>query len=183
MKPFTNTIAFLAFYLLLIPTGSFAQEKAEAHADSSRVKLLDAAREIIQSSNTCTLITLDQEGRPRARLMDPFPPEEGMTIWFGTKSKSRKVLQIQHDPRATIFYTAGDQSGYVMIHGDAELVDDAEMKQKYWKDAWQAFYPDKDDSYLLIRVSPAWMEVVSYAHGISGDPVTWEAQSVIFNEN
>ena len=56
--------------------------------------------EIMSAAGTCTLITLDQEGRPRARVMDAFLPEDDFTVWFGTNPKSRKVAQIKNDPRA-----------------------------------------------------------------------------------
>jgi len=47
------------------------------------------------------LITLDKDGAPRARTMDPFPVEDDFTVWFGTNSNSRKVVQIKNDPRVT----------------------------------------------------------------------------------
>jgi len=176
MKKFLPLI-FAIF--LLIPNLGFAQNKEDA--ESSNNKLRIAAREIMASSETCALITLDDEGRPRVRAMDPFPPETDFTVWFGTNSKSRKVAQIKMDPRVTLYYLKEDQSGYVMLHGIAEMVNDPEEKEKRWKEEWVAFYPNKADDYLLIKVSPEWMEVISYAYGIQGDPVTWEPPRVVFD--
>ena len=67
-----------------------------------------------------------------------------------------------------------------MIHGIAQLVDDTEKKEEYWKEEWQTFYPNKEENYLLIKVSPEWMEIVSETRGILGDDKTWEPQKVIF---
>lgn len=164
---------------LLIPAVGFAQNNEEP--ESSNNKLRVAAREIMASAETCALITLDAEGRPRVRAMDPFLPENDFTVWFGTNSKSRKVAQIKRDPRVTLYYLKEDQSGYVMLHGTAQLVNDPEEKEKRWKEEWVAFYPNKADDYLLIKVSPEWMEVISYKYGIQGDPVTWEPSSVTFD--
>ena len=50
------------------------------------------------SAKTCALITLDSEGRPRVRVMDPFIPENDFTVWFGTNPKTRKVEQIKNNP-------------------------------------------------------------------------------------
>ena len=36
----------------------------------------------------------------------------------------------------------------------------------------------RDESYLLIEVSPARLEVVSLKHGLTGDPVTWTPDGV-----
>ena len=143
-------------------------------------KLKDAAREIMTSAETCALITLDREGRPRVRVMDPFIPDRDFTVWLGTNSNSRKVDQIKNDPRVTLYYLADDASGYVMIHGTAYLVNDQEEKDKRWKKEWEAFYPENRETYLLIKIVPEWMEVVSYPHGITGDPVSWEPPKVIF---
>lgn len=168
----------LLAWLLIASVNSYSQGIEQM--DSPDSKLILAAKDILSAANTCTLITLDREGRPRARIMDPFLPEDDMTVWFGTNRQSRKVDQIKNDPRVTLFYQTTDGSGYVMIHGKAELIDDPLEKEKRWKDGWEAFYPDKSKGYLLIRVSPLWMEVVSYAHGILGDPETWEPPAVYF---
>ncbi len=137
--------------------------------------------EIMSATGTCTLITLDQEGRPRARVMDAFLPEDDFTVWFGTNPKSRKVSQIKNDPRVTLFYLDQDASGYVMIHGQAQIVDDPIAKQERWKDEWEAFYQNREEAYLLIKVTPEWMEVVSNTRNIVGDPLSWEPQKVIFD--
>jgi len=149
--------------------------------DSINNKLKKAAREIMTSAGTCALITIDQEGRPRVRVMDPFVPESDFTVWFGTNPNSRKVDQIKKDPKVTLYYLDSDGSGYVMIHGTAQIVIDQEEKEKRWKVEWEAFYPNKTEDYLLIKVSPEWMEVISYTRGIAGDPTTWEPPTVLFD--
>lgn len=165
--------------VLLMPLVGFGQN--QALQDSLNNKLGVAAKKIMNSAGYCALITLDKEGRPRVRVMDAFPPEDDFTVWFGTNPESRKVGQIKNDSRVTLYYQDKDDSGYVMIHGKAELVDDLNEKEKHWKVEWEAFYPDKPDGYLLIKVSPEWMEVVSYAYGITGDAVTWEPPKVTFD--
>lgn len=145
------------------------------------ITITHAAREIMSAAGTCTLITLDQEGRPRARVMDAFLPEDDFTVWLGTNSKSRKVTQIKNDPRVTLFYLDQDASGYVMIHGQAQIVDDPIEKQERWKEEWEAFYQNKEEAYLLIKVTPEWMEVISNTRNIVGDPLSWEPQKVLFD--
>ncbi|MEP5611486.1 MAG: pyridoxamine 5'-phosphate oxidase family protein [Cyclobacteriaceae bacterium] len=145
-------------------------------------KLISAAREIMDSAGTCALITLDQEGRPRVRTMDPFPPDSTMTVWFGTTIKSRKVDQIKNDPRVTLYYLESDNSGYVMIAGIAELVDPKKEKEERWKVEWETFYPKKSEEYFLIKVSPEWIEVISESRNILGDSITWKPPVVFFNK-
>jgi general stress protein 26 len=179
MKLLKKSLYLIFPILLLIPDAGFSQIKE--HKDSVTVKLKTTAREIMTAAGTCALITVDQEGRARVRVMDPFPAENDFTVWFGTNPKSRKVDQIKKDPRVTLYYLDPNASGYVMIHGIAQLVNDQKEKEKRWKVEWEAFYPDKPEGYLLIKVIPKWMEVISYTHGIVGNPVTWEPPIVSFD--
>ena len=172
-----------AFFLLLVLISCPVHTQVNHENDSSNDKLIRAAREIISSAGTCALVTLDEEGRPRVRAMDPFSPEEDFTVWFGTNSKSRKVSQIRNDPRVSLYYLDGDASGYVMIHGRAELINDEREKEMHWKERWEAFYPDNKENFLLIRVSPIWMEISSAPRGINGDSVTWQPPDIRFNSN
>lgn len=171
---------YLVFLILLsIPISAYSQDTITR--DSSDMKLINVAREIMISAGNCALITLDDAGRSRARSMDPFIPESDLTVWFGTTKKSRKVNQIRNDPRVSLYYYDNDASGYVMIQGVAQLVDDPGEKEKRWKTKWEAYYPNKTEDYILIKVSPEWFEVVSYAHGVVSDKATWEPPIVIFD--
>lgn len=178
MTPLRNYFRICFPILLLISFNSFGQETAQK--DVSKEVLLNAARDIIEGASTCALITLDSNGLPSVRVMDPFLPESDFTIWFGTNPKSRKVNQIKNNPKVTLYYLDKNSTGYVVIHGTAKLVNDQSEKDKRWKTEWDAFYPNNTDDYLLIKVSPQRMEVISYAHNIIGDPTTWEVPVVIF---
>lgn len=173
----TITIFFLT--TLLIPFGSFSQDTLQKA--STDIKLLKAAKEIMAAAGNCALITLDENNLPMVRTMDPFPPESDFTVWFGTNAKSRKVNQIKTNPNVTLYYLDKDASGYVVIHGKAQLVDDDKEKEKHWKAEWEAFYPNKSEDYLLIKVTPRKMEVLSTTRGITGDPKTWQTPVVIFD--
>ena len=170
----------ISFILVLFcALNSFSQETT--HKEFSQEVLLTAARHIIKGAGTCALITSDAKGLPSVRVMDPFLPESDFTIWFGTNPKSRKVNQIKNNPKVTLYYLDKNSSGYAVIQGTAVLINDQSEKDKRWKTEWEAFYPNKPEDYMLIKVSPEWMEVISYAHGVIGDPITWESPKIIFD--
>ena len=159
---------------------STAQESGGAQI--SRDSLLTAARMVIDSTPYCSVITMDERGLPRVRVMDPFPPEPDMTIWLGTKRDSRKVADIRRNPTIALCYLMPNGMGYVSVYGKAELVDDPAAKEKWWKPEWAMFYPDKDKDYLPIKVTPVKIEVVNYALGVAGDPQTWTPPTIEFGK-
>ena len=179
MKKLTSLLTVTFLILLLTPSAGICQDIEEAGSPDQKIK--DAARKIMASVESCALITIDKDGRPRARAMDAFLPENDFTVWFGTNANTRKVGQIKNNPKATLYYLEAESAGYVLIYGTAEIVDDPEEKEKRWKTEWEAFYPDGRDDYLLIKFSPEWMEVVSYTYDIHGDPESWEPSKVTFD--
>ena len=103
-----------------------------------------------------------------------------MKTWLGTNKDSRKVREIRNDSRVTLYYNAPNGSGYAVIQGNAYLIVDPEKTEKYWKEEWEEFYPDKNATYMLIKVIPERLEVISYMHGITGSTATWAVPSADF---
>jgi general stress protein 26 len=151
-------------------------------ATRNRDELIGAARQIMTAARYCAVITVDEAGRPQARTIDAFEPDMAMVVWFATNPKSRKVAQIRRDPRVTLYYFDPGSQGYVTLFGRARLVDDPAEKRARWKPGWEAFYPDRQASYLLVAVTPERLEVMSPKLGIGGDPTTWTPPFVVFRD-
>lgn len=174
-KYFITLLSILLTFFITVST--YGQTPVAA---PSRDKLLTTAREIIASARYAALITKGANGQINARTMDPFAPAADMVIWFGTNPRSRKVREIRRDPRVTIYYLDPVAQAYVSIQGTARLINSQQEKARHWKEEWQAFYPDRDQNYLLIAVKPQRLEVISVKGGLTGDPITWEPHSVSF---
>jgi len=171
---------FLALIVLFhLPSLLLAQDLI--NSDSLRILHLRAAREIMVYSPTCALVTQDESGTARVRTMDPFQPDEDFTIWLATNPRSRKVNEIKKNERVSLYYTGADNTGYVTVYGIAYIVNDQTEKDKRWKNEWSAFYSNRSDEYVLIKVIPVKLEVINYRHGINGDAVTWQPATVLFN--
>lgn len=172
------TILVLSSFLCT-KTGIAQDSKSTIKID--RELILTAAREMMDSVDYCALITLDKTGQPHVRTMDPFSPEEDTIVWLGTTKNSRKVMEIKNDARVSLYYADPGGSGYVTIEGTAFLIDDENEKSKRWKKEWEEFYPDREKTYILIKIVPKKLSVISYKHGLSGDPETWAAHTVEFS--
>jgi PPOX class probable F420-dependent enzyme len=143
--------------------------------DASRIA---AARRLIIETRYCALITIGEDGQPQARTIDPSPPDSRMVVWFATDSDSRKVRQIERDPRVTLYYFDDRSPGYVTLIGTARVVVDAEAKQKQWLEKWTPFYSGGAGAAVVFEVTPRRIEIVDVARGIVGDPQTWAPPSV-----
>jgi len=174
-------MALAALSWASVPTAG--QELQAAGVDRSVI--LKAAGELMGKARYCALVTVGPDGHPQARVVDAFAPEADMTVWIATNPVTRKVAEIGKDPRVTLYYFDPAGPGYVTLLGKAELVSDAAEKAKRWKEDWAAFYADKNrgDDYLLIRVRPSRLEIVSYAHGLLNDPKSWRPIAVEFPQS
>ena len=148
------------------------------NAAPDRAALIAAAREIMGAQTYCALVTLDETGRPQVRTMNPFAPEEDMSVWMATNTRSRKVAQIRKDPRVTLYYSNhGTAIGYVAITGRALLTEEAAEIQKRKRAYWDQAFPGLAN-LTLIRVVPERLEVVNYKAGLHNDPATFRAPSI-----
>ena len=167
---FVKELIYLLVLLILPYTSIIAQdEQFPPQREVSRDSLLIYARTIVDSSDSHILVTVDETGKPRARTMSPFSPEENWTLWLGTFPTSRKVKEIKNNKNVVVFYYDSKSWSYVNISGTAQLVNDPDLKVKYWKDGWKRFYPDREKDYILIEVTPERLEVCSFKYHLFWD--------------
>ncbi len=85
----------------------------------------DEIVEFIDRSRTATMATVLADGRPHLVAMW-YAVLDG-EIWFETKTKSQKAVNLRRDPRITCMIEAGqtyDQLRGIAIEGTAEIIDD-----------------------------------------------------------
>ncbi len=149
IKSFKNRIIILILIIILqSPLITFAQENAAAY---NRDTLITTAKKMMETTRYCALITLNTTGDPDARTMEPFSPDSNMVVWLGTSIDSRKVKQIKNDSRVTLYYQARNAAGYVVIKGQAYIVQDSLKKQTYWKKEWVYFIQRINPNILLLK--------------------------------
>jgi general stress protein 26 len=168
----------IAVLLLVLPSTVAAQ--ASEPARPARAAVIAAATDIIQKAHYCTFVTIGEDGQPQARIVDPIAPDGTFTIWFATNPLTRKVNQVRRNPRVTLSCFDAASASYVTVLGRAQLVTDPAEKQQHWKDDWARIYPNgaRGSDFMLIRITPARLEIVSEARGMVGDPKTWLPLSI-----
>lgn len=161
---------------LIIPSQSVAQDTA------SRSRIVTAAKDVMQAARFATFVTIGDDGHPQARIVDPFVPDSDLTVWIATNPLTRKVSEIRRDPRVTLLYFNTTAQEFVTLQGTATLVTDSVEKANRWKPEWAPLYKEgpRGEGYLLVRIRPTQLEVVSARHGMMNDPRTWRPVIIRF---
>ncbi len=171
------------FFLFVSCTKTDTKTSYKTTFNVDEQKILQAADAIIKSAYYTSLITLDKNNQPRARIVEPFLPKKNYIIWMATNPKSRKVVQLKNNSTATLHYFDKNKLAYVSLMGNAFLVTDEKMKNEIWKEGWEKFYPNKKTDYLLLKFVPKTIELISISDGFTGDKTTWKPHLVnLLNE-
>ncbi|EFC81663.1 pyridoxamine 5'-phosphate oxidase-related FMN-binding protein [Parafrankia sp. EUN1f] len=95
----------------------------------------------VATRRTATLVSLGPDGHPHAVAMW-FAVLDGV-LWFETKAKAQKALNIRRDPRVTVLMEDGltyDALRGVSLEGRAEIVDDAETLWNVGVNVWERYH-------------------------------------------
>ncbi|MCM6773782.1 PPOX class F420-dependent oxidoreductase [Nocardia sp. CDC159] len=107
----------------------------------AQIVMSDAeATEFLARSRVMTLATLGRSGLPHLTAMW-YGLVDGQ-IWFETKAKSQKAVNIRRDPRVTVLVEAGDtydQLRGLSIEGRAEIVEDPEALFRVGVSVWERY--------------------------------------------
>ncbi len=174
-------LAVAALVSVAQPQALRAQERKAAPdytGGLTREQVIAAAREIMTAQQFCAFITVDKEGRPQARTINPFPPDSSMVVWFATRDNTRKAQEIRDNPHVLVYYADHTRgTGYVSMSGRAELVSDKAEIQKRHRAYWDQAFPGQK-GLVLVKVVPERLEVINYKAGTKQDSVTWRAPNI-----
>jgi PPOX class probable F420-dependent enzyme len=114
----------------------------------------DEIGEFIPTRRTAILTTLSANGHPHAVAMW-FGYLDGV-IWFETKAKSQKAVNLRRDPRVTVLIEEGlsyDTLRGVAIEGLAEIVADPNALWMLGMNVWERYYgPYSDEVEPLVEL-------------------------------
>jgi general stress protein 26 len=145
--------------------------------------IMATARDIIKEDWVGVLITIDEEGLPRARPVGVNDPMDDWSLWMSTRRGSRKTKQIQANPRAALHFGFDDISngtknsfyasfsGLASVHVDASTIAAHGPPEQY-----RAQWPDYPNDLALIRLRPQRLEVMG--KGIKPNQQHWQPQGV-----
>ena len=77
-------------------------------------------------------------------------------VWFFSAADSRKVEEIEAEPRVELSYADPARFLFISMSGDAEIVRDVEKKRELWIEDLERWFeegPDSED-VVLVKVTP-----------------------------
>ncbi|MCV7432788.1 pyridoxamine 5'-phosphate oxidase family protein [Mycolicibacterium bacteremicum] len=110
---------------------------------NQRAKIVMADEEIaefVNRSRTATMATVLPNGRPHLVAMW-YAVLDG-EIWFETKAKSQKAVNLRRDPTVTVMIEDGhtyDTLRGVSIDGTAEIIDDPDTNLRVGISVWERY--------------------------------------------
>lgn len=111
---------------------------------------------LMRNLDLCMLTTRASDGALHSRPMSNNGEVEfGGDVWFFADRESRKVREIEKDPRVSVSYAAPDRGIWLALEGTASVVTDVAKKKELWQkelDRWFESGPE-DESVVLIKVS------------------------------
>ncbi|MGV9294828.1 pyridoxamine 5'-phosphate oxidase family protein [Amycolatopsis sp. NPDC003676] len=100
----------------------------------------------LSAQRTATLVSLGPGGHPHAVAMW-FAVIDGV-LWFETKAKAQKAVNLRRDPRVTVLIEDGltyDVLRGVSLEGRAEVVDDPDALWAVGVNIWERYHGEYTD--------------------------------------
>ena len=110
---------------------------------------------LINQIDICLFATRGDDGQLHARPMSNNGQVEwdGQS-WFFAPTDGRLVTELRADPAAVAAYRAEEGFAFVSVSGRATIETDPELKQRYWLDDLERWFPNgpADPNVALIRL-------------------------------
>lgn len=120
----------------------------------SIAKVADMMRDI----DFCMMTTNSGTGRLRSRPMSHNGAVEfDGVVWFFSGAHSRKVADLEAEPRVQLSYAVPDELRFIAMTGEASIVRDDEKKKELWIEELKRWFPQgpESDDVVLIKVTPS----------------------------
>ena len=135
-------------------------------------EMIKFCTELMNEAKVVVVTTIDKEGFPESRAMynlknsAKFPTLKTVLTMkdnpfysiLGTNTSSKKVQEIQHNPKATLYYCVPEKTHGLTLTGILYIREEMELKKKLWVDGWEIFYPQgyMDPDYMILQLIPQY---------------------------
>lgn len=123
----------------------------------SSTEAIEKLKELATKDGGICMFVTSLNKRPQsARPMGSQDVDEEGNIWFFSQKSSDKNDEIKGSPEVQLYYANHSSYEYLSVYGEAEIVYDKALIEKYWNSIAKAWFTQgKDDPEVsLIKVKP-----------------------------
>ena len=126
-----------------------------------KMKLETVKNEILQladRSNLALFATNGPEGYPHIKTMIKMENEGIKVVWFSTNTSSKRITQIQQDPKVSVYFLDDDKWAGLMLVGEVEIKQDEDSRIRFWREGNEKYYPlgVNDPDYTVLKFNAKW---------------------------
>ncbi len=135
--------------------------------DLSGPAAVDKIKDLVSNGDSCFFCTLSIGRDLHARPMTVMEVDDAGRLWFFTEADSLKNIELDRDPRVTLFFKQGDNGGHLKLDGEATEVNDRDTIHRLWSPKLRAWFTEGEDDprISLLRVDPTGGEYWDNRHG------------------
>jgi general stress protein 26 len=112
--------------------------------------------DLVKAGNSCFFCTHGVGSQLHARPMTVMEVDDSGVLWFFTEIDSLKNIELDRDPRATLFFKEGDNAGHLKLEGHVAQVTDKATIHRLWSPKLRAWFTEGEDDprICVLRVDP-----------------------------
>lgn len=116
-------------------------------------EIVEKASALVNRSFTGVLGTVDESGNPQLKAIIKTEANSLKEFWFCTNTSSKRAVQIQKNPNASLYFYDEKTFEGLMLAGKAEISYDNEKRKEFWNDNMKIYYHlgCTDPDFALIK--------------------------------
>ena len=119
---------------------------------------INQALALADSAEIVMLGTNGDDGYPNIKAMIKMENEGLKTIWFRTNTSSKRVTQLEGNPKVCVYFVDFDEWEGLMLVGEIEILQDKASRERLWREGNERYYPQGvgDPDYTVLRFTARW---------------------------
>lgn len=132
------------------------QPDPENYETLSGTDAVEKLKEIVQHQSICMFHTGLGADHCETRPMAVQDVNALGHLWLFSARGSKKNADIANDPRMMLTIAEPSRSQFLVVHGEAVIVDDRDKKKELWNNLAKAWFPKgvEDPELTLLKVQP-----------------------------
>jgi general stress protein 26 len=113
---------------------------------------------LINRCKVMTVSSIGEDGYPQMKAVLKMENEGLNTIWISTNTSSKRVAHFRKNPKSSVYFVDFEEYMGLMLVGDMEVLEDQEIKQRFWKNNFEMYYPlgVTDPDYCILKFTVKW---------------------------